>query len=380
VIRPAKSAQDGWNEHEKNVYREMWDGAFSVITPEAKTIRIGAAQLARISELGKTTVRRVLQSLLKKGDIEIERPPDYETPTTYRVYSYSRILERRKLQGLVYRRKRPKESREVHLITRDEMLKLWGSDERIELREEDEAAVFELTTLSSSPLSSKPPSEVTASKPHTQKVTQKEKRSKYSAEELSAIAIAIADLGEGHATAPKQILDADRKANPAQNLDVTVAKVAHLMKQIRASKGGIHTPVGFITATIGEMEIDMQFEKKKASAASTKREAEAIAKAAKEEADADRAKLLKAITPEQTRQGAEAWTRLQHWLSQRILKQSYETWIKPTSGISLKGKILLVQIPLEEFSHIGEKYAELIEEAIKELRLKITSVEYITAA
>ena len=124
----------------------------------------------------------------------------------------------------------------------------------------------------------------------------------------------------------------------------------------------------------------MQFEKKKASAASTKREAEAKAKAAKEETDADRAKLLKAITPEQTRQGAEAWTRLQQWLSQRIPKHSFETWIKPTSGISLKGKMLLVQIPLEEYAYIGGKYAALIEEAIKELRLKITSVKFITAA
>ena len=74
------------------------------------------------------------------------------------------------------------------------------------------------------------------------------------------------------------------------------------------------------------------------------------------------------------------WIRILGALEKKINRQSFEMWLKPTRFSRVVGKTLYVKIPSAEFEHIGDKYADLIEEAIERLALDIDSVEFETPA
>ena len=74
------------------------------------------------------------------------------------------------------------------------------------------------------------------------------------------------------------------------------------------------------------------------------------------------------------------WVRILAALEKKINRQSYETWLKPTRFSHIAGKTLYVRIPSAEFQHLGEKYADLIQEAIDNLALDIDSVVFTTPA
>ncbi len=72
------------------------------------------------------------------------------------------------------------------------------------------------------------------------------------------------------------------------------------------------------------------------------------------------------------------WVRILAALEKKINRQSYETWLKPTRFSHLAGKTLYVRIPSADFQHIGDRYADLIQEAIDNLGLEIDSVTFTT--
>src|SRR5438105_5024877 len=72
------------------------------------------------------------------------------------------------------------------------------------------------------------------------------------------------------------------------------------------------------------------------------------------------------------------WVRILDALEKKINRHSYETWLKPTRYSHAKGGILFVRVPTPEFRHIGEKYADLISEALDNLAMDFTDVEFIT--
>ena len=74
------------------------------------------------------------------------------------------------------------------------------------------------------------------------------------------------------------------------------------------------------------------------------------------------------------------WVRILGALEKKINRQSFETWLKPTRFSRVIGKTLYVRIPSAQFEHIGDKYADLIEEAIEKLALEIDTVEFETPA
>jgi chromosomal replication initiator protein len=74
------------------------------------------------------------------------------------------------------------------------------------------------------------------------------------------------------------------------------------------------------------------------------------------------------------------WVRILGALEKKINRQSFETWLKPTRFSRVVGKTLYVRIPSAQFEHIGDKYADLIEEAIEKLALEIDTVEFETPA
>jgi len=74
------------------------------------------------------------------------------------------------------------------------------------------------------------------------------------------------------------------------------------------------------------------------------------------------------------------WVRILGALEKKINRQSFETWLKPTRFSRVVGTTLYVRIPSAQFEHIGDKYADLIEEAIEKLNLEIQSVQFETPA
>src|ERR1051326_4892510 len=72
------------------------------------------------------------------------------------------------------------------------------------------------------------------------------------------------------------------------------------------------------------------------------------------------------------------WLQILSALEKKINRHSYETWLKPTRFSHIKDGRLFVRVPTAEFRHIGEKYADLIQEAIEVLNLGLDDVEFIT--
>ena len=73
------------------------------------------------------------------------------------------------------------------------------------------------------------------------------------------------------------------------------------------------------------------------------------------------------------------WARVLDALEKKINRHSYDTWLKPTRYSHASGSILFVRIPTAEFRHVGEKYADLIQEAVDGLGLGYEEVRFVTA-
>ncbi|HYH00650.1 MAG TPA: chromosomal replication initiator protein DnaA [Terriglobales bacterium] len=72
------------------------------------------------------------------------------------------------------------------------------------------------------------------------------------------------------------------------------------------------------------------------------------------------------------------WVRILDALEKKINRHSYDTWLKPTRYSHSENGKLFVSVPTPEFRHIGEKYADLIQEAIDNLGLEYRDVEFIS--
>src|SRR5215472_4995282 len=72
------------------------------------------------------------------------------------------------------------------------------------------------------------------------------------------------------------------------------------------------------------------------------------------------------------------WVLVLGALEKKINKHSYETWLKPTRFSHSQGPTLFVRVPNPDFCHIGEKYGDLISEAIENLGLEYQDVEFVT--
>jgi chromosomal replication initiator protein len=73
------------------------------------------------------------------------------------------------------------------------------------------------------------------------------------------------------------------------------------------------------------------------------------------------------------------WLQILAALEKKVIRQSFETWLKPTRYSHSAGRTLYVRVPSAEFQHIGEKYSDLIQEAIDSQSLEFDDVSFVTA-
>jgi len=76
---------------------------------------------------------------------------------------------------------------------------------------------------------------------------------------------------------------------------------------------------------------------------------------------------------------ANPWVQVLGALEKKINRHSYDTWLKPTRFSHTKEKVMFVRVPAEEFKNIGDKYADLIQEALEKLTLPYDDVQFVTA-
>src|ERR1700690_841589 len=72
------------------------------------------------------------------------------------------------------------------------------------------------------------------------------------------------------------------------------------------------------------------------------------------------------------------WLRILEALEKKINRHSYDTWLKPTRYSHSSGGILFVRVPTVEFRSVGDKYADLIQEALDNLGLEYQDVQFLT--
>ena len=72
------------------------------------------------------------------------------------------------------------------------------------------------------------------------------------------------------------------------------------------------------------------------------------------------------------------WLQILAALEKKVIRQSFETWLKPTRFSHVAGRTLYVRVPSPEFQHIGDKYGDLIQEAIDLQSLELDDVSFVT--
>ena len=72
------------------------------------------------------------------------------------------------------------------------------------------------------------------------------------------------------------------------------------------------------------------------------------------------------------------WVRILGALEKKVNRQSFDTWLKPIRFSHVNGRLLFVRIPTAEFQNVGDRYGDLIQEAIDVLRLELDDVSFVT--
>lgn len=86
-----------------------------------------------------------------------------------------------------------------------------------------------------------------------------------------------------------------------------------------------------------------------------------------------------AIAEKENSRAVNPWIQILAALEKKIIRQSFDTWLKPTRYSHAAGRILYVRVPSPEFCHIGEKYGDLIQEAINLQSLDFDDVCFVTS-
>jgi chromosomal replication initiator protein len=73
------------------------------------------------------------------------------------------------------------------------------------------------------------------------------------------------------------------------------------------------------------------------------------------------------------------WLQILAALEKKVIRQSFETWFKPTRYSHVASRTLYVRVPSTEFQHLGDRYSDLIQEAIEQQGLELDDVCFVTA-
>jgi chromosomal replication initiator protein len=73
------------------------------------------------------------------------------------------------------------------------------------------------------------------------------------------------------------------------------------------------------------------------------------------------------------------WLQILSALEKKVIRQSFDTWFKPTRYSHVANRTLYVRVPSPEFQHLGDRYSDLIQEAIELQDLELDDVCFVTS-
>jgi len=71
------------------------------------------------------------------------------------------------------------------------------------------------------------------------------------------------------------------------------------------------------------------------------------------------------------------WLQILAALEKKMNRATFETWFKPTRYSHVANRLLFVRVPSPQFQHLGERYCDLIQEAIEQQRLDLDDVKFL---
>jgi hypothetical protein len=79
----------------------------------------------------------------------------------------------------------------------------------------------------------------------------------------------------------------------------------------------------------------------------------------------------------ETPEANAAWVSIKGDLENRINRHTFDTWLKPLRAFGYSDRTLYVHVPTPEFKQVGERWGELIGNAIDAKNLPIDGVEFV---
>jgi chromosomal replication initiator protein len=73
------------------------------------------------------------------------------------------------------------------------------------------------------------------------------------------------------------------------------------------------------------------------------------------------------------------WLQILSALEMKVIRQSFETWLKPTRYSHVVNRTLYVRVPSPQFQNLGDRYGDLIQEAIEQQGMELDEVCFVTA-
>ncbi len=108
-VKRISVARDVINAAEEAVYETLWTAEPVAGTPRDdrdawRVVQAGYDYLVKRTRLSKRTIQRIIEKLIDKDFIAIERPADIylRSSTSYRVFGYQTVLERHQQKGRLH--------------------------------------------------------------------------------------------------------------------------------------------------------------------------------------------------------------------------------------------------------------------------------------
>lgn len=144
--------------------------------------------------------------------------------------------------------------------------------------------------------------------------------------------------------------------------------------------GRIDSPVGFLIATVPDCFAGEAFREWRNNRRAAAAEVQALATACVP--GGPRTETAAAVVLAEANQrpawgDADPWLEILRRVEPKINRHSFDTWLKPTKGSHVKDGVLFVQVPTQEFCSLAQRYGDLISQALRELGLPYSRVEFM---
>jgi hypothetical protein len=162
-----------------------------------------------------------------------------------------------------------------------------------------------------------------------------------------------------------QLIAECKKRNPTVGCDEIAYWIVFEIAKALRPKSRIASPSGYVLRMVPRDVAGGTYEKIRAEKERLRAEAEAEAELERSWDEFQPVALA-----------VEIWGSILSWLkSYPLPPQSFETWLKPTRGVDLRGDTLYVKVPSPEFLHIGDRFSRQIATAIEKRNLPVGRVQ-----